>query len=196
MTSVYVDTETSGIDPTRHAVIEVGAIVVSPDGQAIARYSALANPGEQALVNSDPRAFEVNGIDLAAVRSAKPSADVAAEFRAWLDTYEAMLHAFPNSFEQGFLMRGPWIITRPWGPCIMTLAQEEMGRAGVLPLVYGKPKYPKLIEAAAFYKVPVPRSHRALPDAVTTARIHRAILGRRKTEVAEDEARQTLEDTA
>lgn len=194
--NVHVDIETTGVDPVRHVVIEVGAAVVDQAGREIARYSALANPGEQALADADPKAFEVNGIDPAAIRSAKLVTEVAAEFRAWLGAYRATLHAFPNSFEMKFLTREPWKIENPWGPCIMTLAQDEMGKAGVLPLVYGKPKYPKLIEAASFYKVPVERSHRALADAVTTARVHQAILRKREAEIAEDEARQAVEGDA
>jgi len=191
---VYCDLETSGLDPVYHSVVEVGAIAVDPGGLEVGEFQSLAFPGDWAMQNSDPNAFDISGIDPAEVRNARPIDQVALEFREWIRKY-GRLHAYPLEFERGFLGRAPWSVpVMLWGDCIMEAAKSVMAAAGALPLRFGKPKRPKLSEAAVFFGVKAERFHRALDDARTTARIHLAILARRDETAAADEVRHLMED--
>lgn len=192
--AVYLDTETTGLDPAHHSVIEVGAVLLGPSGVELASYQSLANPGEWAMKNSEPRAFEVSGIDPADVRAARPIEEVAREFREWLSAHAGTIYAYPLAFDQKFLLVPPWSVQAPtWGKCVMLAAQDIMGKAGVLPLKYGRPKFPKLSEAAAFFHVSSPRFHRALDDARTAGKIHRAIVDLTVEEAASYEAENLME---
>jgi DNA polymerase III epsilon subunit-like protein len=176
---IYVDLETTGTDPEKHEIIEVGAIVVR-DRAEVAWFSSLVNPGEDALAAADPRALDVNKIDLALVRAAKPTAIVAEEFRSFVLGYKDMLlYAFPRSFEESFLRRAPWHLTS-WGDCVMEAIREAMIADNALANgPDGKPKRPRLGEAAAFYSViGCGPAHRSLSDARKTARIHQEYLAR------------------
>ncbi len=173
---VYLDLETTGLDPERHSVIEVGAFAVDTAGDEVSNFQAICNPGELAMRNSEPKAFKVNGIDPQDVLRAPPIEVVAECFMDWLDK-SAELYAFPVAFESRFLVKKPWSIDKGrWAPCVMAAVRSIMGAAGALQMIHGKPKRPKLVEAAAFFGVTVERSHRALDDARTTAKIHKEVL--------------------
>ena len=175
---IYVDLETTGTDPDRHAIIEVGAVVFR-SGVEIADFGELVFPGEAALVSADPRAMDTNKIDLAEVRRARPTAIVAAALKKFLEAYDGLLYAFPRSFEESFLRKDPWQLTA-WGDCVMQAVREAMIAENALANgPDGKPKRPRLGEAAAFYGVTgCGPAHRSLSDARKTARIHQEYLAR------------------
>jgi DNA polymerase III epsilon subunit-like protein len=186
---VYLDIETTGLDPVYHSVVEIGAVAMDDGGREIDKFQSLTFPGEWAMKNSEPRAFEVSGIDPDEVRRARPIAEVAVEFKTWIGKF-GKLHAYPVEFERGFLSRDPWSIpSMLWGDCVLEAARAVMGSAGALPTYYGKPKRPKLSEAAAFFGVKADRFHRALDDARTTALVHQALIEYK----ALDEARNIME---
>ncbi len=188
MTSIYCDLETTGLDPEYHAIVEVGAVAMDERGIEISSFQSLCNPGEDAMRNSNPEAFEVSGIDPADVRKAEPIVMVAHKFAFWCAEY-GQLHAFPNVFERGFLRKEPWTIAddERWGECVQAAAQEVMGKAGVLPFRFGKPKFPRLEEAARFFGISSPRFHRALDDARVTGKIHCAIENKRELAILDNE---------
>ena len=191
---VYLDVETTGLDPAYHSVIEVGAVAVDAEGHEIGHYQSLCNPGDWAMKNSEPKAFEVNRIDPDEVRAARPITSVAGEFLAWLDK-RAVLHAFPVVFEDGFLKLDPWnILEKLWGECVQEAARSIMSSAGALPYKFGKPKLPKLSEAATFFKVEPERLHRALADARTTALVYEVILRQRTLDPSGDEVEKIMKD--
>lgn len=177
-TGIYVDLETTGVDPEKHEIIEIGAVVFR-DGKEIAEFGELVNPGEAALASADPRALDTNKIDLAEVRRARPPAVVAAAFRKFLEAYEGLLYAFPRSFEESFLSKAPWSLTA-WGDCVQKAVREAMIADNALSNgPDGKPRRPRLGEAAAFYGVTgCGPAHRSLSDARKTARVHQEFLVR------------------
>jgi DNA polymerase III epsilon subunit-like protein len=174
---IYADLETTGVDPEKHQIIEIGAVVFLGDKE-IATFAELVNPGEAALAAADPRALDVNQIDLAEVRAARPTAVVAEAFRTFLAAHPGTLYAFPVEFEASFLQKVPWLVTA-WGDCIMKAVREMMAAENALPLVNGVPKRPRLGEAAAFFGVTgCGPAHRSLSDARKTGRIHQELLAR------------------
>jgi DNA polymerase-3 subunit epsilon len=173
---IYVDLETTGVDPEKHHIIEIGAVVFS-DGKEIASFGELVNPGEEALLSADPRALDVNKIDLNEVRAARSTTAVADAFRTFLAIHGGTLYAFPVSFESSFLRKVPWSVTG-WGDCVMQAVREVMIADNALANgIDGKPKRPSLSEAAAFFGViGCGPAHRSLSDARKTARIHQELL--------------------
>lgn len=174
---VYIDLETTGTDPGRHAIVEVAAVAFR-GGQELDSYTSLVNPGEAALAAADPRALDVNQIELAQIRSAPPTDRIANELHGFLHRHNAVLYAFPVSFESSFLAKAPWSLNN-WGECIMQAVQEAMASEGALPLINGKPKRPRLGEAAAFFGVTgCGPAHRSLSDARKLARVHHELMMR------------------
>lgn len=179
---VELDVETSGKKSPQSHIIEVAAIVLDEHYREIASFQSLANPGEDALRYADPEALRVNQITLEMIREAQPSAVVAEDLNKFLDQFwGATFHAFNNEFDQWFLEKPPWTIKpRRWGECVMNAAMDIMARAGALSIRHdGKPKWPKLTEAAAFFKVPYGDGHRALHDSRVAGQVHAEILRRR-----------------
>lgn len=178
MNQVYIDLETTGVDPEKHQIIEIGAVVFR-GGVEIADFAELVFPGEAALIGADPRAMDTNKIDLSEVRRARPTAFVAAAFRKFLEAHDGLLYAFPRSFEESFLRKVPWNLIA-WGDCVMQVVREAMIEDNALANgPDGKPKRPRLGEAAAFYGVTgCGPAHRSLSDARKTARIHQEYLAR------------------
>lgn len=183
---VYVDLETTGIDPEKHAIIEVGAAVFE-GGLEVAAFEELVNPGEAALEAASRRAMDVNKIDLVQVRAARPTVVVAEALRDFLKRHPGVLYAFPVEFESSFLRKPPWNLTS-WGDCVMKAVREMMIAENALALGFdGKPRRPKLGEAAAFFGVTgCGPAHRSLSDARKTGRIHHEFLLRQESE---DESR-------
>lgn len=56
---VFIDVETSGLDPERHEILEVAALRVSPKLDVIGEFSAKCIPLH--ISNADPAALTVNG---------------------------------------------------------------------------------------------------------------------------------------
>lgn len=180
---VYCDLETTGVDSEKHHIIEIGAVAFS-NGKEIAEFSELVYPGEAALLAADPRALDVNKINLDDVRKARPTEVVAEAFKIFVAIYRATLYAFPVEFESSFLRKPPWSVTG-WGDCVMQAVREMMAAENALALLPdGKPKRPSLGEAAAFYGVTgCGPAHRSLSDARKTARIHQEFLARQAVKV-------------
>lgn len=155
---VWVDTETSGLEPSRDLVLEIAAI--AEDGRT---FQSLANPGDEALeFIKDCFALKVNGLKIEELRAAPPTSDVAASFKAWLSTLGPVeLWAYNSGFDMGFLEREPWAIGRMyWDGCVMRLAAN------------GK-KWQRLSEVAARMGLEWDgAAHRALADAKMAMRVH------------------------
>lgn len=57
---MFVDVETTGLDPTKHEIIEVSARRTSPDGETIlGEYTAKIRPTNLAV--AEPKALQING---------------------------------------------------------------------------------------------------------------------------------------
>jgi DNA polymerase III epsilon subunit-like protein len=186
--SVVLDVETSGARAYNAYILEVGAVVLDEKREEVARFETLAHPGSAALRKADPAAIAVNGLTAELLADAPPLEEAAGKLRDFLVPFEGwLLHSFNNEFDYSFLARDPWKgRSFPWGECIMQAAMGLMGSA--LPkFPNGRTKYPSLEEAARFFGVKMEPGHRALPDAITAARVQTEIFCRRDEAAAGDE---------
>lgn len=110
-----MDTETTGLDPTKHELLEVAAIRTSPDGKTIIKtYEAKLKPLH--LETAEPKALQINGYnstDWADEMCAKPEI-VVDELQKMAGN--TVLVGQNVSFDEGFLtplftrlkMKAPW----------------------------------------------------------------------------------------
>ena len=163
--AVVIDTETTGLDPANARLLEIGAVRLRAgriDERAV--YRSLIQPGEPI----PEAATEIHGIDAARVKDAPSFAKVWPEFREFVGPNVVIGHAvgfdlaiFKRECERaGFAFELPRTLdTR----LLAQIAEPEL--AGYT------------IEAlSAWLDVAVSDRHTALGDAMTAARIFRALV--------------------
>ncbi|MCC8167594.1 MAG: 3'-5' exonuclease, partial [Planctomycetes bacterium] len=96
-TVVAIDLETSGADPFRDRIIEVGALVIE-DGMPTREFSELVNPGLQ-LSNA---IIKLTGITQDMLETARDADAVLSDFLAWLPE-DALCIAHNAAFDRQFL---------------------------------------------------------------------------------------------
>jgi DNA polymerase-3 subunit epsilon len=183
---LVIDTETGGLDPARHSILSIAALVYQ-DGVVVDEYYSLVAEPE---IVAEESALKINGLTVEQVRSEGTSAPNAA------DAIEAMLQKHDMrdrvtiaghnaAFDRAFLLR-LWRLAGRDGDkrfshrvlCVQTgaLLLEQAGRV-VLP--GGSASLDSL---CAMWGIPLDRAsgHHALTD----ARAHAAVLRRLIREVS------------
>ncbi len=152
-TLVALDLETTGLDPERDAIIEIGAIRFS-GARVEDEWSTLVNPGRPI----PPLISRLTGISDDMVASAPRITKVLGELEAFVGDLPILGHNV--KFDLSFLQAQGLF---RWNQALDTydLASVLMPSAGR----YG------LSALASALRIPVARSHRALDDAITTHRV-------------------------
>lgn len=97
---IILDIETTGLDPDKHEIIEIGCLVVDPQTlEVIAEYSSKVQPKH--LETADPQALEINKFSLEAWKEAKPLGEVMREFNMFAPG--GVPAGFNVSFDRGFI---------------------------------------------------------------------------------------------
>jgi DNA polymerase-3 subunit epsilon len=160
-----LDTETTGMSPAGGAALVEVARVTIEDGAIGESWSSLVNPGRP--IPAD--ASRVHGITDALVASAPAPAAIAAPLRAACADHPLVFHNAP--FDLPFLaelLRQAG--ARPlWNPIVDTL--------GLARGLFGTGSN-SLGALAARLGLPAEKTHRALGDALTTARVFLELAGR------------------
>jgi DNA polymerase-3 subunit epsilon len=166
---IVVDTETTGMNPSEgHALVEVATVVVANTAFG-ETWSSLVRPGR--AIPADASA--VHGITDAMVADAPLPAPVAAELRRRCGDLPLVFHN--ASFDLPFLI----VLLRQAGqPPLLNPIIDTLGLARGL----GGPGGNSLGALAARMGLPRETQHRALGDALTTARLFLALSGRWETE--------------
>lgn len=162
---VVLDTETTGMSPAQgHALVEVAAVTLV-DGAIAERWSSLVSPGR----TIPPDASAVHGITDAMVADAPRPEAVGRELRARCGDDVVALHNSP--FDLPFLVALFAAAGAPplWNPVLDTLGLAR-GFAGE-----GANSLQALRQRLG---LPAETAHRALGDAVTTARVLLALAER------------------
>jgi len=160
-----LDTETTGMSPAvGHALVEVARVRIE-NGEVAERWSSLVSPGRFI----PPDASAVHGITDAMVAGAPTPAAVAPVFRDGCGEATLVLHNAP--FDLPFLsafLRGAGV--RPlWNPVVDTL--------GLARGLFGSGSN-SLGALAMRFSLPAETAHRALGDALTTARLFLVLAAR------------------
>ncbi len=160
-----LDTETTGLDPgLGHGLVEV-AWVALDDGEIGETWTTLVNPGRPI----PPDASAVHGITDPMVRDAPVPAAVAAELERRCAGRTLVFHnaAFDLPFLAALLRAGGRLpLSHP--------VVDTLGLARGL----GDPGSNSLVALASRFKLPPEAAHRALGDALTTARLLRVLAAR------------------
>jgi len=85
-----VDTETSGLDPSRHHLLQVGVVVVDLAGEVLDRWSSLVAPRRRWFFRVGPTS--IHGIHRRDVRHAPAAAEVLAELARRIDGARFVAH--------------------------------------------------------------------------------------------------------
>jgi len=160
-TFVALDLETTGLDPVRDSITEIGAVRFDEDGEEIEVFETLVNPGREIPLFIE----KLTGITNAAVRTAPRLAVVADDLRSFVGP--AAVVGQNVGFDLGYLRREGIVFE---GGSADTAALSRM----ILPARQGR----GLMDLAATLGVEAGEHHRALPDARMTAAVFVALLRR------------------
>ena len=100
---IFLDTETSGLGPSVHRIIEIAA-VETINGQLSGKYFHTYLDPERSI---DPRAQQVHGISLNSLRGKPKFHEIAEQFLAFINGSECLIHnaSFDCSFTDAELSR-------------------------------------------------------------------------------------------
>lgn len=99
---VFVDIETTGLNPELHEITEIGALVVEPRGfEVIKEYSAKVKP--EKIESADSEALELTGYSEKAWKEAKPLGEALDEFNKL--SPGGILIGYNFTFDWSFLER-------------------------------------------------------------------------------------------
>lgn len=171
---LVLDTETTGLLKHPHARIwDLAAVLLDPSGAIVDSFEQVILPS--ILDDRAEEALRIGGVSQEWIReNGIPEDQAALRWFAWLDKHpDARCTAFNNDFDGNMLDRCGFSSGIRWAPCLMRLAQDEMGPAGALPqFKNGEYKFPSLKEASSYYAIEqFTPAHRALADAKTAAAI-------------------------
>ena len=184
---VFVDVETTGLDPDHHELIEVAAVRVHPHTLEPLDHLSLRVVPDR-LGDADPRALEVNGYNEADWRDAVSLGNALRRLAPLLEG--AVVAGHNVAFDWAFLVRGFARAGVPLPP----VDYHRVDTASLAwPLVSGAETTSLSLDAVcAALGLSRPSPHRALADAMAALEVarclrDRALLGRRLARLAEDE---------
>jgi DNA polymerase III epsilon subunit family exonuclease len=165
---VFVDTETTGVDPNTDRIVEIGIVKVTSNG--VEEFNQLVNPG----FPIPPGAMAVHNITDEMVKDAPTMRDLAARIREFIGDLPIAAHN--AKFDRGFIAaevygaRGPQAesYTKPW-LCTYRLARHLLTEApsyNNMALRYWLKTTPKESEHGA---------HRAIADVYASMENFRAL---------------------
>jgi len=148
---VVFDLETTGLDPEKHEIIEIGAIRVNRDSDCHETFEVLVKPQKRIT----KRITEITGITNEMVAESMPLDQALAEFRAFIG--DLPMVAFNARFDESFLRPACASISNPLRNdvyCALKLARRA----------WPKRKSFKLSELAKDGGLAMDAEHRALGD--------------------------------
>ncbi|UFJ42163.1 PolC-type DNA polymerase III [Brevibacillus humidisoli] len=162
-TYVVFDTETTGLNPTEHTIIEIAAVKMR-GGEIIDEWSELIDP----QIPIGAKTTEITGITNEMLAGKETIDVVLRKFKEY--TGDAVLVAHNAKFDQGFINAcAQRIGMEPWNnPFLDTLPLARM-------LYSGMRNY-RLGTLAKKFNVELINAHRALDDTVALARVFQQML--------------------
>ncbi|MBQ7933480.1 MAG: 3'-5' exonuclease [Lachnospiraceae bacterium] len=162
-TYVCLDLETTGLNPKRDRVIEIGAVRVC-HGQEVDCFSTFVNPGRRL----DPRIVELTGICDDDLAQAPDMGEVLPELLAFLG--EDVLVGHRISFDYAFVKKAALDAKKDYramGVDTLQIARKYLAEAEKKNLEY----------LCKYFQIPH-KAHRALDDARATGQLYEILAGR------------------
>ncbi len=103
MIYVFLDVETTGLDPRHHGIIEIGASIYHETGRKYGTFRDTCNPGD---VGVSERALEINGFTLERIEKSLPICTVLKAFFMFIEEYnDDMIFVMHNApFDTAFIL--------------------------------------------------------------------------------------------
>ncbi len=154
---VVFDIETTGLNPTRDKITEIGALRVR-DGEITDSFHSLINPG----IPIPMEIIKLTGITDEMVKGAPSAEQVIPRFLDFVDDGVLVAHNAP--FDLGFLQ----VVAADLG---LRIKNEVVDTLAITRRLFPRLKSHKLSALATHLKIDTNRAHRAKDDAMTTARV-------------------------
>jgi len=108
MLGIFLDIETTGLDPTQHRVLEIAIKIINlRDGMEHSSYEAIVSQTKEVWMSSDPESIQVNGFSFEMLAEGKPEQKVGEEIihlfkEAGIDRERAVFIGQNSSFDRAF----------------------------------------------------------------------------------------------
>ncbi len=170
MTQIYValDTETTGINAERDAIIEIGAVRFRDDGRVLDEWSSLINPRRPVPFSIT----QLTGITSQMVASAPTLSDMTGALRHLVGDSSTIIVGHSVDFDLGFLRQQGVHFHNPY--------LDTFELAGILLPKQGRYSLGRLV---AHFGISFSQQHRALDDAHATQALLLALMHYAETEV-------------
>ena len=96
---LYIDTETTGLEPGRHGIIQLAALM-EYGGDVVDTFNMKFQPHEGALIN--PEALKVSGTDPEELKKRTSSSDAYRDFLKFLDRHIAKFDKTDKAYPAGY----------------------------------------------------------------------------------------------
>jgi len=121
MYGIFLDTETTGLDPRQHAVLEIAFKVINlSSDELVASYSSIIKLSEAAWGQKDSHSIEVNGFTWDELAAGQPASDVAKEI------IDILCHLNINRGNAVFICQNPSFDRSFFSQLIDVYAQEKL----------------------------------------------------------------------
>lgn len=164
---LFIDTETSGLDPEANDILEIALIYVE-DGVPVYHYDSLVKM--ERPENAHPKALEINGYDAVEWEGAPSIVQVLHEIEPFFKGCVVAGHNpdFDMAFLKASFKRHGIPVELPYQLIdTTTLAYEHLAPLGLNSL--------SLVNVAKFLRIPHEHAHTALADAETSMAIYRKL---------------------
>jgi DNA polymerase-3 subunit epsilon len=161
---VTLDLETSGLDPKRDRIVEMGAVAVHNGMIDLGDYFQRVNAEGSGLTGENR---VLHGVSAAEQRDGSPLALTLDDLLAWMR--DAPLIGFHTTFDIGFLRAA--LASHIGHKAAQRFGAHYLDLAVIAPVVFPRVKARGLGEWTAALRLPVRRQHRAMADALATAHL-------------------------
>lgn len=161
---VSLDLETSGLDPKRDRIVELGAVAVHDGMVDLGDYFQRVNAEGSGLTGENR---VLHGVSAAEQREGSPLSLAMDDLLGWMR--DAPLIGFHTTFDIGFLRAA--LSSHVGSKAAQLFGAHYLDLAIIAPLVFPNVKARGLGEWTAALRLPVRKQHRALADALATAHL-------------------------
>jgi DNA polymerase III epsilon subunit-like protein len=177
MNFLAFDTETSGLDPEKHAILEI-AIIPIINGHKEEPFVSYIKPHAGAVL--DPRAMDINGLTFQQVQSFPDGEEVLDKLIKWLYNHETVFNLLGHnvSFDRKFLYKlfcsygrhSDFVTLIDSGDiCTLEMAKRTFNGKSL------KPSSNKLGDLCKFFDIKLLDAHSALPDIEATYKVYQCL---------------------